>query len=106
MQEKRAQETPEASATRRICMSIGKKARAQETAETRTNRRISNREKMQQNRAQETPDTRTNRRILNRKKMQQNRAQLTYSRSKCCPPYFHEDEKQKSQSTRDQRNTY
>jgi hypothetical protein len=26
--------------------------------------------------------------------------------SKCYPPYFHEDKKQKSQSTRDRRNTY
>jgi hypothetical protein len=69
MQENRAQDTPEAIATRRISTRIrNRKARAQETAETPTNRRISNREKMQQN-----------------------RTQLSYSRSKCYPPYFHED---------------
>jgi hypothetical protein len=81
-----------------------KKIRAQETEEARTNRRDSNKARMQENRAQETPEasatrristrirnrkaraqetaeTRTNRRISNREKMQENRAQETLEAS-------------------------
>jgi hypothetical protein len=70
MQQIRAQETPKASATRRIFKRIRnrKSLRAQETAESRTNSRISNREKIQENRAQETPKASAIRRVSNREK--------------------------------------
>ena len=105
MKKVRAQETEEARTNRRDSNKARmQENRAQETPEASATRRISTRIRNRKARAQETPETRTNSRILNREKC--NKTEHKRLQKHVLTTAFQTGKYATKQSTRNSRNTY